>query len=705
VSMVVKEYPKTRIENVVEEIHGVTITDPYRWLEKSSDKEVLDWIKTQRAFTTSVTDEYKGWDQTYARIERLLSFDSILRYSFKISETPSGLRFFFLMREVGKKQYSLFYQNENQGNRIELINTDELSSEGHVAIDWYYPSPDGRFIAYGLSEGGTEKSVLHIIDVEQKRTFSEQIPQTRMCSLIWLPDNSGFYYTRYPLPGTVSPEEENYNRHIFFHKLGDDYKNDVKVFGENTQPNSVLWMVANDSCTVLSVVDIQYTKADIYVSVVNRDNPVSLSFSSLITASSVINFPIINGNKLYIITQMDAPNGKIIMYDLKEFLQGGDIKKPKTIVDEEDNSVITPDLDKFVVLSNKIGVVKEQNAMSKICLYDSETSHLIEEVNFDTSMTVHSIYSLKESDQLYFIAESFLKPTSIYFHKPETGVDFLIGPSLDLDSESIDVRQEWYESKDGTKVSMFVSSLNSIKPSSTTPVLLTGYGGFGYSITPRYTPENYAWIMNGGVVAEPNLRGGNEYGQEWHRAGNRENKQNVFDDFISAAEWLIDNNIGSRETLSIVGGSNGGLLVGAAFVQRPDLFKCVYCSLPLLDMIRYTRFLVAKQWIPEYGDPEIKEEFQWLYAYSPYHNAASGIHYPAIFFKTAMGDSRVDPMHALKMTAKIQNATLAPIEESPVLLWVETKEGHAVGRSLKQEIEGKTRALVFLAHHTGMILD
>jgi prolyl oligopeptidase len=211
--------------------------------------------------------------------------------------------------------------------------------------------------------------------------------------------------------------------------------------------------------------------------------------------------------------------------------------------------------------------------------------------------------------------------------------------------------------------------------------------------------------MNGGVVAEPNLRGGNEYGQEWHRAGNRENKQNVFDDFISAAEWLIDNNIGSRETLSIVGGSNGGLLVGAAFVQRPDLFKCVYCSLPLLDMIRYTRFLVAKQWIPEYGDPEIKEEFQWLYAYSPYHNAASGIHYPAILFKTAMGDSRVDPMHALKMTAKIQNATLAPIEENPVLLWVETEEGHAVGRSLEQEIEGKTRALIFLAHHTGMILE
>jgi len=702
---VVKEYPKTRIENIVEEIHGITITDPYRWLENSSDKEVLDWIKTQKDFATRIMDDYKGWDKTYARVKRLLSFDSIIPYSFNITETPSGLRFFFLMREGGKKQYSLFYQNENQGNRIELINTDELSSECHVAIDWYYPSPDGRFIAYGLSEGGTEKSVLHIIDVEQKKTFSEQIPQTRMCSLIWLPDNSGFYYTRYPLPGTVSPDEENYNRHIFFHKLGDDYKNDVKVFGENTQPNSVLWMVANDSCTVLSVVDIQYTKADIYVSVVNRDNLVSLSFSSLITASSVINFPIINGNKLYIITQMDAPNGKIIMYDLKEFLQGGDIKKPKTIVDEEDNSVITPDLDKFVVLSNKIGVVKEQNAMSKICFYNPETSHLIEEVNFDTSMTVRSIYSLKESDQLYFMAESFLKPISIYFHKPETGVNLLIGPSLDLDSESIDVRQEWYESKDGTKVSMFVSSLNSIKPSSTTPVLLTGYGGFGYSITPRYTPENYAWIMNGGVVAEPNLRGGNEYGQEWHRAGNRENKQNVFDDFISAAEWLIDNNIGSRETLSIVGGSNGGLLVGAAFVQRPDLFKCVYCSLPLLDMIRYTRFLVAKQWIPEYGDPEIKEEFQWLYAYSPYHNAASGIHYPAILFKTAMGDSRVDPMHALKMTAKIQNATLAPIEENPVLLWVETEEGHAVGRSLEQEIEGKTRALIFLAHHTGMILE
>jgi len=704
VSKVVKEYPESRIENTVEEMHGVTIIDPYRWLENPSDKSVLDWIEIQKDFATSIMDEYKGWDQAYARVKQLLSFDSILPYSLQISETLSGLKFFYLMREVGRKQYSLFYQNEKKGDRIEVINTDELSSEGHVAIDWYYPSPDGRLIAYGLSEGGTEKSILHIIDVEHKKTFSEQIPQTRMCSLIWLPDNSGFYYTRYPLSGTVSPDEENYNRHIYFHRLGDDYKNDVKVFGEGTQPNSILWMVVNDDCTALSVMDFLYTKSDIHISAINPDNPLLLRFSSLITSESGLNFPIIYGTKLYIITQIDAPNGKIVMYDLKEFLQGGDIKDPKTIV-EEDDSVITPDLDRFVALPNRIGVMKEQNAMSKICFYDPESSHLIEEVNFDTPMTVQGIYSLKESDQLYFMAESFLKPTSIYFHKPETGIELLVGPLLDLDSEPINVRQEWYKSKDGTEVSIFVAYRDDIELSSTTPVLLTGYGGFGYSMTPRYNTEFCTWIMNSGVIAIPNLRGGNEYGQEWHRAGNRENKQNVFDDFIAAAEWLIDNNIGSRETLGIIGGSNGGLLVGAAFVQNPDLFKCVYCSLPLLDMIRYTRFLVAKQWIPEYGDPEIKEEFQWLYAYSPYHNAASGIRYPAIFFKTAMGDGRVDPMHALKMTAKIQNATLAPIEENPVLLWVETEEGHAVGRSLEQEIEGKTRILVFLAHHTGMILE
>jgi len=701
---VVKEYPNTRIENVVEEIHGVTITDPYRWLENSSDKEVLDWIKTQRDFATRIMDAYKGWDQTYAHVKRLLSFDSILPYSFNISETPTDLRFFFLMRELGKKQYSLFYQNEKEGNRIELINTDELSSEGHVVIDWYYPSQDGRLVAYGLSKGGTEKSVLHIIDVERKHVFSEQIPQTRACSLIWLPDNSGFYYTRYPLVGTVPPEEENYNRHIFFHKLGDDYKNDVKVFGENTQPNSLLWMVANNDCTALSVVESLFTRSDIHISAVNPEHPLSLGFSSIITNSSVLNIPIIYGTKLYIITQKDAPNGKIIMYDLKEFFQHGDIKDSKTII-EEDMSVITPDLDRFVVLQNRIGVVKEQNAMSKIVLYDSETGHLIEEVKFDTPMTVQSIYSLKESDALYFMAESFLKPTSIYIHKIGTGTELLTGPSLDIDSESINVKQEWYKSKDGTKVSMFVAYRDNIELSSTTPVFLFGYGGFGHSMTPRYNPESYVWIINGGVLAIPNLRGGNEYGQEWHRAGNRENKQNVFDDFIAAAEWLTDNRIGSRETLGIIGGSNGGLLVGAALVQRPDLFKCVYCSLPLLDMIRYTRFQIGKLWIPEYGDPEIKEEFRWLYAYSPYHNTTSGIRYPTIFFKTALGDSRVDPMHALKMTAKIQNETLAPIEENPVLLWVETEEGHAVGRSLEQEIEGKTRALVFMAHYTGMKLE
>lgn len=699
-----KEYPETRIDNVVEVVHDVTITDPYRWLENSSDKKVLDWIETQREFAISIMDEYHGWDQAYARVKKLLSFDSILPYSLKVSETSSGPRFFFLMREMGRKQYSLHYQDGNRGDRIELINTDELSSEGLVAIDWYFPSIDGRLIAYGLSEGGTEKSVLHIFDVKKKSTFSEQIPQTRMCSLIWLPDSSGFYYTRYPLPGTVPPAEENYNRHIYFHRLGDDYRNDVKVFGEGTQPNSILWMAANDDCTAVSVMDFLFTKSDIHISVVNPADPLSLEFLPLIRNESVLSVPLIDGTRLFILTQIDAPNGKVIMYDLKDFLQGGKITDPQTVV-EEDESVITPDLDRFVILRDSIGVMKEQNAMSKICFYDSETGHHLENVNFDSPMTVQGIYSLRDSDGIYFMAESFMNPTSIYYHKPMNETDLLFGPLMELDSESMNVRQDWYKSKDRTKVSMFVIYRKNIETSSTTPVLLTGYGGFGYSITPKYNPEYCAWIENGGVVAIPNLRGGNEYGQEWHRAGNRENKQNVFDDFIAAAEWLIDNDIGSKETLGILGGSNGGLLVGAAFVQRPDLFKCVYCLLPLLDMIRYTQFLVAKLWIPEYGDPEIKEEFQWLYAYSPYHNAASGISYPAIFFKTALGDSRVDPMHALKMTAKIQNATLAPIEENPVLLWVETKEGHAIGRSLEQEIEGKARFLVFFAHHTGMTLE
>jgi prolyl oligopeptidase len=703
VSKVAKEYPETRIDDVIEEVHGVMITDPYRWLENSSDKKVLDWIEIQRELTKSIMDEYNGWDQAYARVKKLLSFDSILPYSLKVSETSSGPRFFFLMREMGKMQYSLYYQDGNKGDRIKLINTDELSSAGLVAIDWYFPSMDGRLIAYGLSESGTEKSVLHIIDVEKKRTFSEKIPQTRMCSLVWLPDSSSFYYTRYPLHGTVSPEEENYNRHIYFHRLGDDYKNDLKVFGEGTQSNSILWMASNDDCTALSVMEYLGITSDIHISVVNPDDPLSLGFLPLIRNESALSVPLIDGTRLYILTQIDAPNGKVIMYDLKDFLQGGNITDPKTVV-EEDENVITPDLDRFVILRDSIGVMKEQNAMSKICFYDSETGHLVENVNFDTPMTVKGIYSLKDSDGIYFMAESFINPISIYYQEPKNETELLFGSSVELGSESINVRQEWYRSRDGIKVSMFVINHKNIETSSTTPVLLTGYGGFGFSITPQYTPDFCAWIENGGVVAIPNLRGGNEYGQKWHRAGNRENKQNVFDDFIAAAEWLIDNDIGSQETLGILGGSNGGLLVGAALVQRPDLFKCVYCSLPLLDMIRYTQFQVAKLWIPEYGDPEIKEEFRWLYAYSPYHNVASGIRYPTVFFKTALGDSRVDPMHALKMTAKLQNVTHAPIEERPILLWVESEEGHSVGRSLEQEIEGKARFLVFFANHTGLTL-
>jgi prolyl oligopeptidase len=298
---------------------------------------------------------------------------------------------------------------------------------------------------------------------------------------------------------------------------------------------------------------------------------------------------------------------------------------------------------------------------------------------------------------------SFFTPTSFYRYTVAEGKSPFLTSGMDLDESDFKTDLRWYKSKDGTKVSMFLLSKRDVTPTSETPVSMTGYGGFGVSLTPSYNPTYPIWAQLGGVVAIPHLRGGAEYGREWHHAGNREKKQNVFDDFIAAAEYLIASKIGSKETLTIYGGSNGGLLVGAALVQKPKLYSGVYCAVPLLDMIRYTNFLIAKYWIPEYGDPEIEEEFNWLLEYSPYHHVKDDAEYPSTFFYTAIGDGRVDPMHALKMTALVQANTSGSIDEKPVFLWVETDAGHGVGMPLEKRIDVLKKQIIFLAHRSGIV--
>jgi prolyl oligopeptidase len=690
------KYPHTRREDIIEEVHGVKIEDPYRWLEDASSSEVQEWVEKQNELTLSLLNEYGGVDIVKKRLLDLFQYDYIQILQFQVRKRKDGPRFFYFYREAGKNQPSLCYQDGEDGERIVLYDPLEESEEALISIDWFYPSQDGGYVAYGTSEGGTEQSVLYVMDVDRRELLSEKIPQTKWGDVVWL-KNEGFYYSRYPLPGTVSPEDENYYHHVYYHKLGDDYKNDVKVFGEGRPKTEHPLLAINDDCTMLSVVSYRFISSDIHVAQIDIDNPTTLSFEPIIQNDSVLSHCDFAGNNLYVVTQIDAPNGKIVRYDLSQFKEK--VPEAETVIRETDG-VLLIDPNIFAVFGNQIAVIEEKSASSNLKVYDTSSGKLVDEVDFGSQVTVNYASTAPGLDCFYYSYDGYFYPATHYtYRKGKSTV--LYKPELDLDDDLFQSKLVWYTSKDGTKVSMFVLSKKGMGVSEKTPVTLTGYGGFARSNSPIYLPSYVTWVEQGGILAIAHLRGGGEYGQKWHRAGNRENKQNVFDDFIAAAEWLIENKIGSKETLAISGGSNGGLLVGAALVQRPDLFGAVVCQVPLLDMIRYTNFQVAKTWSPEYGDPEIKEEFDWIYPYSPYHHVEDR-KYPATFLHTALGDTRVDSMHAFKMVAKLQNVARELDEERPQVLYTESQAGHGAGSSIEKTVDLWSKAFVFRAHHTGL---
>jgi prolyl oligopeptidase len=693
------KYPATRKVAVVDEVHGIRIEDPYRWLEESSSQEVQDWVEQQNRLALSVLQEYPGQETIRKRLRSLYNYDYIMVSNFTVVMAKNRPRFFYFFREAGKNQPALCYQDGEQGDRIVLFDPLRVSEEGLVTVDWFMPSNDGSMIAFGLSEGGTEKSVLHVMKVQTQELFNEKIPQTKWCSLAWL-DNDGFYYSRYPLPRTVAQGDENYYHHVFYHRLGDEYRNDVRVFGEGRAKTEHPALIISDDFSLLAVMSYRFTSSDIHVAKVDRQTPSTLDFLPVIESDSSESVPYFAGHHLYVMTQIDAPNGRIVRYDLSGLHLDGVVPPAETVVKESEGVIYGNEYMRFTVFGRNIAVIEDKNASSSLKVYDIESGELADDVQFGTHVTLYQLVSASGLDTFYFSLGSFFNPASHYKYR-RSGPHVFFRPRLDIDPDSYESELVWYVSKDGTQVSMFLLSKKGVTLSKNTPVTITGYGGFGISETPGYGPDLVVWIENGGVIAIPHLRGGGEYGQKWHRAGNRENKQNVFDDFISATQWLIDNGIGSNRTMASYGGSNGGLLVGATLVQRPGLFAAVSCHVPLLDMIRYTNFQVAQTWTTEYGDPSVKEDFGWLYRYSPYHHVRT-VKYPAVLLHTALGDSRVDPMHAFKMAAKLQSGSRAFEERRPIILYTESQAGHGIGSSTEKTIDLWTKSIIFRAHHTGM---
>lgn len=695
------EYPKTKRDGVVEEIHGRKIEDPYRWLEDAESPDVQKWVDEQDELANKVLKKYNGSKKIASRLRELYFYDDILAGSLGIRKTEEGVRFFYLYRKAAQEQPTLCYQDGETGQRIVLFDPIDESEEGLISVDWFSSSGDGSLIAFGISEAGTEMSTLHVMDVEKRALLKDRIPRTKWCSLKWI-DNIGFYYSRYPLPNTVSAEDGHYYHHVYYHRLGEDYHRDVKVFGEGRPKTEHPLLYMNDDSTLLAVCSKRFISSDIHIAKVDKSNPSSVDFEPLIKSDSFSSRPRFHQDHIYVNTQIDAPNGRILRYDLSGFKKDRLIPEPKIVVKGGEGVIFSGIWSsRFVVFQDYIAVIKDKNASSHLKVYDVESGELVDDIDFETHVSFFQVESAPGLDGFYYNIASFFSPITCYRYE-EGGSHVFHRADLSLNPDNYRSELVWFDSKDGTKVSMFLLSKKGVKLTEKTPVCLTGYGGFGHGFTPFYRPLFAIWVEFGGVLAIPHLRGGGEYGQQWHRAGNRENKQNVFDDFICAAEWLIENRIGSRDSLAIYGRSNGGLLVGAALVQRPDLFKAVVCGAPLLDMIRYTNFQVAKTWATEYGDPEVREEFEWLYSYSPYHHVKEGERYPATLLHTALGDTRVDPMHAFKMAARLQASCRGPIEEAPIIIYTEKKAGHGAGRSLEKTVDLEARLILFMAHHTGL---
>ncbi|PYX57824.1 MAG: S9 family peptidase [Acidobacteria bacterium] len=671
---------------LAETLHGTRIVDNYRWLEDGKNPETQKWVDAEMSYTRAVLDPLPGREQIHKRLTELLTIGNI-------NVPQIGGKYYFYTRRDGMQNQPVLYVREglNGQDRV-VVDANQLAADGTIALDWFEPSEHGKYVAYGTSPSGSEMSTLHIIETKTGKLLPDTIGRTRAASIAWKLDNSGFYYTRYPKKGDVAEGQEMYNRHIFYHELGSDPADDPLIFGEGRDaedwPNVTL---SNDGRWLLIQVEQGWTKTELFLVDMKSDKPAS----RVTTGKNFLYGGQVFDGKLFITTNEDAPRYRVFVTDATNF-------------DRENWKEIIPQTDAVLqgtgVFGGKLFAQYEQNASSQIKLFDLEGKK-ISDLALPTIGTVFGSGGKWDRDELFYGFQSFTVAPSIYHYDLKDGSTSLWtkvdAPSID--PAAYEVQQEWYHSKDGTRVPMFVVHKKGLKKDGRNPTLVTAYGGFNVSLTPTFSRTAYLWMEHGGVYAVANLRGGAEFGEDWHRAGMLDKKQNVFDDMIAAAEHLIAEKYTDKNHLAVQGGSNGGLLMGAMITQRPDLFRAVVCQVPLLDMLHYQDFQIAKLWIPEYGSAENPEQFKWLYAYSPYHHVKPGAEYPAILFMTADTDTRVDPMHAKKMAALMQaEAKNGTSRDRPILLRIETKAGHGAGKPVTKQIEEFTDLYSFLFWQLGV---
>jgi prolyl oligopeptidase len=671
--------PKAEVRPLEEDMYGTKIVDKYRWLEDGKSPETQTWVNEEMAYTRSLLDPLAGRDAIHKRLTELLSIGSI-----GVPQV-AGKYYFYTRRDGMQNQPVLYVREGVDGKDRVLVNANNLSADGTIALDWYQPSERGKYLVYGTSPNGSEMSTLHIIETKTGNPLPDTIERTRAASIAWTLDNYGFYYTRYPKKGDMADGQEMYNRHVFYHALGTDPETDTPIFGEGRDPED--WpsvSLDNDGRMLLITVSQGWTKTELFLMDLKKGTPPT----RITTGKNFLYSGSVYNGRLYIVTNEDAPRFRMFM------AEAGDYERDdwKEIIPQTGG--VLKDAEEW---GGRIFAQYEQNASSQLKVFDIDGEN-VRDLALPAIGTVFGSGGKWDHDEIFYGFESFTVAPSIYRYDLKSRSTSLWSKvdAPAIDSAAYEVEQQWYHSKDGTRVPMFIVHKKGLKKDGS-PVLLTGYGGFNISLTPEFDSDIYLWLEHGGVYAVANLRGGAELGEDWHRAGMLDKKQNVFDDMIAAAEYLISEHSTDANHLAIQGASNGGLLMGAMITQRPDLFRAVVCEVPLLDMLHYQDFLIARRWVPEYGSAENAVQFKWLYAYSPYHHVKAGTEFPAVLFTTADSDSRVDPMHARKMTALMQaSAANGSSRTRPILLRVEANAGHGPGTPVGKQIEESTDVYSFL---------
>jgi prolyl oligopeptidase len=679
------EYPDATKGDTVDDYRGTKIADPYRWLENSDSPETIAWIKQENAISLPYLEKLPDREDFQQRLTKLLKFE---RYSPPYWE---GGRYIYEKNDGLQNQDVIYTVKELSDAPQVVLDPNKLAADGTISVSVTALSPDGKYFAYGLETSGSDWNEIHVRDLQTGRELPDLVQWVKFSNISWTKDNLGFFYTRYPAPSSTTGQklESLHHPKIYYHRLGDPQDKDRLVYERPTEPDWLLQASTSKDGHYLIITVHENTAPRSAVYAINLGDPLHPKIDSALQTvfgqlDALYEFMGAVGDRAFFRSDKDAPKYQVLAIDLAQLAQPA----ATTVVPTSSDLLEQADIVGGKLVLDYLADAKNQ---LKIASLDGKFET---EVPLPALGSVHGLSGDQDRPELFYSFDSFVYPPAIYRYDLDTRqIETFRKPSIEISSQDYETKQIFYRSKDGTRVPMFVVHRKGLELQGANPVLLTGYGGFNISMKPSFSYSLFTWIDKGGVLAQPNLRGGGEYGQEWHQAGTREHKQNVFDDFIAAAETLIEQKYTAPKHLGILGGSNGGLLVGACLTQRPDLFGATVPAVGVLDMLRYQKFTIGSAWISDYGSSDNPDDFKYLIRYSPLHNIHPGACYPPTLITTGDHDDRVVPGHSFKFAATLQAAQGC---DQPILIRIDTKAGHGGGKPIAKIIEERADQLAFL---------